>query len=107
MIRRLEVVSGGAGLAAFIVWSVLAIDVKNAGPWTRSFNYRLEATAKAAGLIGRPESDVEVVLGSASYVYVHAGGRTFNYWPLPGLPSKQFQVHCREGVVTGLELFDD
>lgn len=73
MIRGAAIIGGGVALAALIVLLV------NVGPWTRGYNYRLEA--KAAGL--------ESILGRAD------------------VPLSKFQVHCSAGVVTGLELFDD
>lgn len=82
-------------LAALTVWAVLLVDVLSTGPWTRSFNYRLEAKAKSVGLVGRADSDVEEALGRASSIHVSPTGRTFNYWPLLGVPVSQFQVHCR------------
>lgn len=95
----------------------------NQGPYTTWFNQRLTAKATSAALIGQPEAAVEGVLGSASEIatYEHEtrsaidGGvevigpaaRTFNYYPLPFVPFSKFQVHCHNGVVTGLEVFDD
>ena len=93
------------------------------GPYTTWFNHHLMDKATSAALVGRPESEVESVLGSASEIHTYEhntrtaadGGveftdpmaRTFNYYPLPFWPFSKFQVHCHNGVVTGLEMFDD
>lgn len=92
------------------------------GPYTVWFNQRMKARAEHAGLVGRPDSVVEKVLGRADNIVTHRaprrlspdgggwlgeGGRTFEYYPYPFLPFSKVQVHCPAGVVTGIELFDD
>lgn len=101
---------------------LVCADVASLGPYTVSFNHRMKERAERAGLIGQPQERVEAVMGAASFVYdypapmivgpagarvVGKAGRTFDYYPYPFLPVSKFQVHCHEGVVTGLEMFDD
>lgn len=96
----------GFAIAAFLVVALLAPCV-GCGPWITWYNESHRERAIAAGLVGRPEADVERVLGSASSIEGRGLGRTFNYHPIPGWPFSKFQVHCMNGVVTGLEMFDD
>lgn len=99
------------------------VETASLGPYTRWFNQQMNGRATAAGLVGQPEAKVEVVLGRpsndytypASYILNGDGGRspvgaavhTFDYYPYPLLSFSKFQVHCHDGVVTSLELFDD
>ena len=120
---------------AWLLWFVLAsgpcacsaacIEVRSLGPYTRWFNERMMARATAGGLIGKPETSVEPLLGRANDVQDYSSGyiisahggvvdapgakkiRTFNYYPYPQIPLSKFQVHCTEGIVTNLEMFDD
>ena len=122
--RREQAVFRGV---VFLVFSCFlpvgaCIEVSSVGPYTTWFNQRKMARAKAAGLVGQPEANVEAVLGRPNNDYTHAayilspdGGtrvvgdplRTFDYYPYPFVPFSKFQVHCHGGVVTGLEMFDD
>ena len=92
------------------------------GPLTTAFNHRLRHRAEAAGLVGRPETDVQRVMGTASDDYDTSGyiidssgqatpiggpSHTYDYYPYPWTPFSKFQVHCTAGVVTALEEFDD
>ena len=45
------------------------VECTTEGPYTTAFNHRMNAKAEAAGLVGRPEADVEVVLGRSSSVW--------------------------------------
>jgi hypothetical protein len=101
------------------------VDLTTLGPYTRWFNERLMARAQADGLIGKPATSVEPLLGPADEVQDYTNGyiisadggvvdahpprkiRTFNYYPYPHISFSNFQVHCTEGIVTGLEMFDD
>lgn len=113
----------GLVIVAGVVPMGACLENINLGPYTTWFNQRLMAKATSAGLVGRRESEVESVLGSASEIHAYEHGtrtaadggveaidpvaRTFNYYPLPFMPFSKFQVHCHDGVVTGLEMFDD
>ena len=91
------------------------------GPYTRWFNHRLKAQAEQAHLVGVPADRVAAVLGSPDNVMefwevIRADGTpapgakfvtTYEYYPYPWLPFSKFQVHTIEGVVRGLEMFDD
>ena len=79
------------------------------GPYATWFNRDCQRRANEAGLIGRPEKDVELVLGAPLFHYPgdDDSHRTYNYVPWPLFPTAKFQVHCHNGIVTGVEQFDD
>ena len=78
-------------------------------------------------LKGKPEHDVEPLMGKADSTSIttekgvwkttekgkipvwrlHERWVTFNYYPLPLLPVGKVQVHCKDGMVDNIELFDD
>lgn len=87
------------------LWFGSCLEAATLGPYTTWFNQRMKS--RAGPLIGQPEANVERVLGAANYVRVDEESRTFNYHPYPWFPFSKFQVHCYQGVVTSLEMFDD
>jgi len=104
------------------VWAFVIVDVANQGPYVRRYNERLEKVAIDAGLVGDSEDRVEAVLGPPTYVYGGWGSydaetgeptpgarytTTYNYAPYPSFPMAKFQVHCRDGIVQSIELYDD
>jgi len=99
---------------------LIAIDNLSVGPYTRYFNHSMYSKAMEARLVGANEERVEQVLGKASYcysgwtsTYIDSGKptphsrfvTTYNY--VPFLPAAKFQVHCKDGKVVSLEMFDD
>ncbi len=110
-------------IALLIALPVLALmDSLSVGPYTRYFNYSMYNKAMEAGLVGANEERVEQVLGKASYcysgwtsTYIDSGKptphsrciTTYNFSPLMIMPMAKFQVHCEDGKVISLELFDD
>jgi hypothetical protein len=109
-------------LALFGYWAYATLELTTTGPYTRWYNQSRYDLAVREQLVGRPETDVEKVLGPASDVWRRwtttnmetgrpvAGSRfvtTFNYAPFPFLPVQKFQVHCEHGKVQSLEMFDD
>ena len=120
---RLNALVAGVIVVGFVSCVGPYVEAAALGPYTTWFNQRMKARAERAGLVGRPESEVEEVLGRASSSYrfpaarvvssegsvrvVGRPGWTFDYYPYPFLPVAKFQVHCHDGVVTGLEMFDD
>jgi len=91
-------------LIAVILAVLPAMDAASHGPYSTWFNWRCQKLADEAGLVGRPEADVMKVLGPPSYTYLN---RTYNYAPVGWFPTAKFQVHCENGVVIGVEQFDD
>lgn len=104
------------------VWIYTVYDVVTIGPYTRWYNQSRNDLALQTQLVGRPESDVEKILGPASDISRSwtttdidtglpvAGSRfvtTFNFAPLFFFPVSKFQVHCEHGTVQSLEMFDD
>jgi hypothetical protein len=105
-------------LACLFVFHELATQ----GPYVRRYNEQLEKMSINAGLIGSDAKRVEEVLGPATFVYkgwdqwhsdtgkpgAHASYViTYNYAPYPSLPACNFQVHCMDGKVQSIELYDD
>jgi len=104
------------------LWGIVIVDVSVQGPYVRAYNERLEKTAIDPGLVGDNEARVEAVLGPATGVYsgwnrwdMETGiptpdakyWTTYNYAPYPSFPSAKFQVHCIDGIVQSIELYDD
>jgi hypothetical protein len=95
--------TGLALVVAFVFW-----DVGAHGPYVRSYNERLQAMAIEADLVGSSEERVQDVLGAATAIWSDSSyGTTYNYAPYPGFPYAKFQVHCEDGVVQSIELYDD
>jgi hypothetical protein len=108
---------------AFPIGAIITIQNANpTNPYVRGFNEPLEQLAIDAKLVGSSEGRVEAVLGPATSSYsgwnaivTSTGkpapnalyGTTYNYAPFPALPCSQFQVHCRDGKVMSIELYDD
>jgi hypothetical protein len=121
--RKWVIVSVVYGAILPIAWIYMIVELSDeTGPYVRWYNQRMNQIAMSHHLVGRPESDVEVVLGVASTIYrswsitrMNTGLptpdaefiTTFNYAPFPELPMKKFQVHCEGGKVRTLEMFDD
>lgn len=80
-----------------------AVDALGHGPYSTWYNRRCQRIADASKLVGRPEGDVVKILGPPAYTYLDT---TYNYVPVPWCPTAKFQVHCKNGVVTGIEQFD-
>ncbi len=110
-IRHLIAIIAVAALGIWMATRVgLVIDAFAHGPYCTWYNNQCLRLSVRAGLVGRPESDIASVLGPPSSVweYDQPGGRTrtYNYAP-SAVALGMFQVHCRGGVVVGLEQFDD
>lgn len=98
-----------------------AVETARRGPYTRWYNQQLRQRALDARLPGSPETRVGDVLGSPDNIMefwevLDASGhpakgahfvRTYEYYPYPFLPFSKFQVHCTEGIVRTLEMYDD
>jgi hypothetical protein len=100
-----------------------AIDALCHGPITRAYNRRMFDLAQSAQLIGKPESAIVPTLGEPTSVWRSwsswltknpnepAPGAewviTYNYAPCWLVPCGLFQVHLRNGRVSGLEQLDD
>ncbi len=92
------------GFALFLGSS---FEAANQGPYTRWFNHRMLSRAVAARLIGRPEADVERLLGGASTrrsdapsaLATSSALHAYDYYPYPWAPVSKFEVQCRNGVV--------
>jgi hypothetical protein len=112
-VRRLMATVAVVAVSLAVVPPVLtAIDAANHGPFATWFNHDCQRRADEAVLVGRPEKDVTAVLGPPSYTYEYQGGngrmtRTYNYAPSGLFPTAKFQVHCQNGIVMGVEQFDD
>lgn len=110
-------------IVLLIALPVLALlDNLSVGPYTRYFNHSMYNRAMEARLVGDNEERVEQVLGKASYsysgntsTYIDSGMATshsrfvttYNFCPLRIMPMAKFQVHCEDGKVISLEMFDD
>lgn len=79
------------------------------GPYATWFNQDCQRRCDEAGLVGRPERDILSILGPPAYHYPgdNDSQRTYNYVPWRFFPTAKFQVHCHDGIVTGVEQFDD
>jgi hypothetical protein len=79
------------------------------GPYATWFNRDCQRRVDEAGLIGRPERDIISILGCPTFHYAgdDDSQTTYNYAPWPLFPTAKFQVHCHNGIVTGVEQFDD
>lgn len=90
--------------AGYVVFETLAC-----GPYITWYNYRLAAIAKDHNLVGQNQGMVSRVLGDPSYIYRSSDDwgpyTTYNYEPFGFIPAWKVQVHCRKGVVEGIELF--
>lgn len=98
-----------AVLAAFMSLVFPIFDALSHGPYATWYNRDCQRRADAAGLVGRPERDIVPILGPPTYHYPgdNDSRRTYNYAPWPSFPTAKFQVHCRDGIVTAVEQFDD
>jgi hypothetical protein len=91
-------------------------------PYVRQYNERLESISIESRLVGAPEKRVGIVLGNPTFIdsgwdrWDSETGEptpeaefvtTYNYAPYWFLPFSKFQVHCRDGIVKGIELYDD
>jgi hypothetical protein len=88
---------------------LLVVDAIGHGPYSTWYNARCHRLATEAGLVGKPEKEVEKVLGKADFVWVYDRpdrSRTYNYAPSVFSGGK-FQVHCKNGIVDNLEQLDD
>ena len=101
-LRSMLIVMPMIGFTLMIV--VPALDAAAHGPYSTWFNPHCQQLADDAKLVGGPESEVIKVLGPPSYTYLD---RTYNYVPVRWFPTAKFQVHCKNGVVIGVEQFDD
>jgi hypothetical protein len=112
------------GYAALLPVSFIATipNVNPNNPYVRQYNERLERISMESRLVGAPEERVRIVLGNPTYIDsgwdrwdTKTGeptpeaefGTTYNYAPYWFFPFAKFQVHCRDGVVQGIELYDD
>jgi hypothetical protein len=91
-------------IGAALALALPAMDAAGHGPYSTWFNRRCQRLTDEAKLVGRPEADVVKVLGPPAYTYLD---RTYNYVPVRWFPTARFQVHCENGVVIGVEQFDD
>ncbi len=122
--KSTRTLSAGAwiAIAAFAVFLGTAFEAANQGPYTRWFNHRLVERATAARLLGKPEADVERVLGRASserdansvlqsnVAAVTAGrgvSHVFRYFPYPWVTASAFSVQCEDGVVVAVRELED
>ena len=112
-VRRMMAAVAAVAVTMAVGLPVLtAIDAGTHGPYATWFNRDCQRRADEVSLVGRPEKDVVPVLGPPSYTYEYEGSggrwtRTFNYAPSRLFPTAKFQVHCQDGIVTGVEQFDD
>lgn len=97
------------------------VEAGRRGPYTKWYNQHLRQLALDARLQGSHETRVADVLGLPSNIMEFwdvrdssgnpAQGahliRTYEYYPYPYLPFSKFQVHCTEGIVRTLEMYDD
>jgi hypothetical protein len=96
-------------------------NVNPSNPHVRQYNERLERLSLEAQLIGDTEDRVIKALGSPTDVSTYwtstdaatgepaPGARlvtTYNYAPYWFFPFCVFQVHCRDGIVQSIELYD-
>jgi hypothetical protein len=103
-----------AFIATFIV-------INPSHPYVRRYNERLERLATESRLIDSAEERVQIVLGNPTFIDRGWDRRdsetgdpvpgaefrtTYNYAPYPSFPFAVFQVHCRDGIVQGIELYD-
>lgn len=98
-------------LAACLVLAVFVAfaDAFYHGPYASWYNGECQRLSGEAVLVGKPERDVVAILGPPTFHYPgdNDSRRTYNYVPWSMFPTAKFQVHCRNGVVTGVEQFDD
>lgn len=108
---------------SFLLFAVAFIDVVFIqSVYIHKYNMSLSQRAIGAGLIGAPEDTVENVLGRASYktsgwnmTDMETGkptddakfSTTYCYAPYPFIPYQRFEVHCANGKVTSIEMFED
>jgi hypothetical protein len=86
-----------------------ACDAVTHGPYSSWFNQRYQSLANKAQLIGKTESQIIPILGPPTFFYPgdNDSQRTYNYAPVWYCPTAKFQVHCVNGIVIGVEQFDD
>ncbi|WKZ57708.1 MAG: hypothetical protein QY326_03315 [Bdellovibrionota bacterium] len=113
--------SAGVLCCLVVLFLATAYETAHLGPYTTWFNENLEKKSKQAALVGDSVARVVPVLGSPSNVrqfweVIGADGKpapgahfvtTYEYFPYPWIPFSKFQVHTSEGIVRGIEKFDD
>ena len=82
-------------------------DVVCHGPVTTHHNQRLANTIQSNQLIGKSKEFAITVLGSPTSRYSLRSGETLNYAPFRLLNGGQVQLHCKNGMVGSIELYDD
>jgi hypothetical protein len=108
--RMMLVVALVACFFGFISPVYLFFDALGHGPYTTNYNQKCQKLADEAKLLGRPEADIIAILGPPTDIWDYEGDgkrMTYDYNPVPFIDAGIFQVHCKNGIVTGLEQFDD
>jgi len=95
--------------ALIALWVFTLYELRTTGPYTRWYNERLFKIASEANLIGDREEKVEEVLGKPDAIDVWSddGEKDYIYAPFPHFPAAVVQVHCKDGKVMGIDLYDD
>lgn len=91
------------------LWAVTLVDLRITGPYVRWYNENKLRLATDAKLVGDRQDKVETVLGKADVIStsIYSPGVTYFYAPYPHFPAAAVQVHCRDGKVQSIELYDD
>lgn len=96
------------GIVVFpLIWIVTFVDVLWRGPVTKNHNAQLARMANANQLVGKTSQFAVSLLGEPTSTFDHPNGVTLNYAPFKYFPFGTFQVHCEQGIVRSIELYDD
>ena len=96
------------GITAFsLTWIVTFADIFWRGPVTSNHNVRLARIAGSNQLVGKSKQFAVSLLGEPTSTYDNPNGVTLNYAPFKNFPFGKFQVHCKNGTVYSIELYDD
>ena len=106
-LRRIRTLAIAGALAFALIWLATVVDVLFHGPATQHHNQRLSRIAKQNQLIGKPKETAVLLLGEPTSTFDARNGQTLNYAPFRYFPHGVVQLHCDDGVVTSIELYDD
>ena len=90
-----------------MIWFATMVDVVSHGPATQHHNQRLARIVRNNELIGEPVNSAVALLGRPTSRFKTQSGETLNYAPFKYFPHGIVQIHCSQGNVSSIELYDD
>ena len=106
-VRRIRTLAVAGAFAFALIWIATIVDVLFHGPATQHHNQRLAEIAYSNQLIGKPKETAIALLGTPTSTFDTRNGETLNYAPFRCFPHGIVQVHCKDRVVSSIELYDD